>query len=115
MNISVSEVEAVTIVMFDGRLDTNTAPDALTRLDGLIGGGTTNILVDFSGLDFISSAGLGVVLATGGAIVPSSSFMPRTLPIHPSRRRCGKGTITGSATITGSIRCWRCAVPRPTA
>ncbi len=65
MNISVSEVEAVTIVMFDGRLDTNTAPDALTRLDGLIGGGKTNILVDFSDLDYISSAGLGVVLATG--------------------------------------------------
>ena len=65
MNISVSEVESVTVVSFEGYLDTNTAPDAQTRLDGLIDGGETNILIDFSDLEYISSAGLRVLLITG--------------------------------------------------
>ena len=64
MNMSVSEVESVTVVSFEGHLDTNTAPDAQTQLDGLIEGGKTNILVDFSDLDYISSAGLRVLLIT---------------------------------------------------
>ena len=65
MNISVSDVESVTVVQFEGHLDTNTAPDAQARLDELVAGGKTNILVDFSDLEYISSAGLRVLLATG--------------------------------------------------
>ena len=64
MNISVSEVESVTVVSFEGYLDTNTAPDAQARLDELVAEGKTSILVDFSDLDYISSAGLRVLLVT---------------------------------------------------
>jgi anti-anti-sigma factor len=64
MNISVKEVESVTVVQFEGNLDTNTAPDAEQRLNGLIGEGATKLLVDFVPLDYISSAGLRVLLAT---------------------------------------------------
>ena len=64
MNISVSEVEEVTVVMFKGNLDTGTAPEAQAKLDELMATGTTKLLVDCSELDYISSARLGVMLAT---------------------------------------------------
>jgi anti-sigma B factor antagonist len=54
----------VTIVQLDGNLDTNTAPDAQVHFDGLANGGQTRIVVDFGSLNYISSAGLRVLLAT---------------------------------------------------
>ncbi len=65
MNISVKEVDSVTVVQFEGHLDTNTAPDAQARLDELVEGGTTKILVNFTDLEYISSAGLRVLLVIG--------------------------------------------------
>ena len=52
------------VLQFDGRLDTKTSPDAQTALDGLIGEGVQKILVDFEELDYVSSAGLRVLLST---------------------------------------------------
>ncbi len=54
----------VTIVQFEGNLDTNTAPDAQAHLDGLAEGGHTRIVIDFGTLNYISSAGLRILLAT---------------------------------------------------
>ena len=54
----------VTIVRVDGNLDTNTAPDAQAHFDGLADGGHTRIAVDFGTLNYISSAGLRILLAT---------------------------------------------------
>ena len=54
----------VTIVQVDGNLDTNTAPDAQAHLDGLVERGHTRIAVDFGTLNYISSSGLRVLLAT---------------------------------------------------
>ena len=68
MNISVKEVEAVTVVHFEGNLDTNTAPEAEQRLNDLIAGGAGKLLVDFGGLDYISSAGLRVVFRLQKAV-----------------------------------------------
>ncbi len=71
MNITTTEVEGITIAAFEGNLDTNTAPDAEERLGELLEKGVTKILVDFTTLDYISSAGLRVLLVTtkrlGGA------------------------------------------------
>ncbi len=71
MNITTTEVEGITIAEFEGNLDTNTAPDAEERLGELLEKGVTKILVDFTTLDYISSAGLRVLLVTtkrlGGA------------------------------------------------
>ena len=63
MDITTSTTDTATIVQITGSLDTGTAPDAEEQLMGLIEAGSTKILVDFSTLDFISSAGLRVVLA----------------------------------------------------
>ncbi len=64
MNITTTEVEGITIAAFEGNLDTNTAPDAEERLGELLEKGVTKILVDFTTLDYISSAGLRVLLVT---------------------------------------------------
>jgi anti-anti-sigma factor len=64
MNIGVEEVGSVNVLRFEGNLDTNTAPEAQDRFDQLIGEGAKKLLVDFKALDYISSAGLRVLLAT---------------------------------------------------
>ena len=45
-----------------GRLDTNTAPKFETELKSCLDG-VTDLTLDFSGLDYISSAGLRVLLS----------------------------------------------------
>ena len=52
------------VVRFEGHLDTNTAPEAQARLDALADGGVEKIVIDCSDLDYISSAGLRVLLVT---------------------------------------------------
>lgn len=64
MNISLRESDGVTVVQIVGNLDTNTAPEAQERLDDLATRGVAKVLVDFAELDYISSAGLRVLLAT---------------------------------------------------
>lgn len=64
MNITTGDREGITVVSFEGNLDTNTAPDAQEHFDELADQGAAKILVDFTKLDYISSAGLRVLLAT---------------------------------------------------
>jgi anti-sigma B factor antagonist len=52
------------IVAFEGNLDTNTAAAAQEALGAEIDGGKTKIVVDFTALDYISRAGLRVLLST---------------------------------------------------
>ena len=75
MQITAREAGSVTVVEFDGHLDTNTATEAQEHLDGLQDGGVQKILVSFEKLDYISSAGLRVLLvvakrlgASGGSL-----------------------------------------------
>lgn len=64
MNISITESGDVRILSFQGNLDTNTSPEAESQINGLIDGGAQKLLVNFENLDYISSAGLRVLLAT---------------------------------------------------
>jgi anti-sigma B factor antagonist len=75
MKIHTRDQNDVKIVIFEGELDTNTSPEAETHLNGLRAGGAQKILLNFETLDFISSAGLRVLLAnaqelktTGGGL-----------------------------------------------
>jgi anti-anti-sigma factor len=45
-----------------GRIDTTTAPALESHLNGLLAGGARRLVVDFSRVDYISSAGLRVML-----------------------------------------------------
>ena len=49
------------VLKVDGRLDTQTSPELLSAIEGL-GDTVTSLRLDFAGLEFISSAGLRVVI-----------------------------------------------------
>ena len=60
---SVKEANAV-VVTVTGKLDAVTAPEYQQTLNELINTGEIVFVVDFAGLDYISSAGLRGILAT---------------------------------------------------
>lgn len=64
MEINIKEVDGVNVVEFTGNLDTNTAPEAENQINVLLASGAAKILVNFKNLNYISSAGLRVLLAT---------------------------------------------------
>ncbi len=72
MEVTVREVKEVTVLSFDGNLDTNTAPQAQEQIDQLIDGGSSRILINFNELNYISSAGLRVLLATAKKLKAAS-------------------------------------------
>ncbi len=50
------------VVSVAGQLDAHTASDLETSMHDLITGGSNRLVIDFAGLDYISSAGLGVFM-----------------------------------------------------
>ena len=94
MEIEVSDHDGVLAIAPQGRLDSNSAPELEELLLGRIESGNTKMIVDFSAIHYVSSAGLRVLLmaakrtraangsfALAGATVRSSIRPPRT-------RRC---------------------------
>ena len=64
MNITTRMHNDVTLVAFAGNLDSNTSPQAQQSIDGILASGGRKMVVDFTALDYISSAGLRVLLGT---------------------------------------------------
>ena len=64
MDIQFHDAGEVKVAVFEGNLDTNTAAQAEESFDKAISDGAAKILVDFAKLDYISSAGLRVLLST---------------------------------------------------
>ena len=64
MNVTTQVIDSVTVVRIEGNLDTNTSPEAQEHFDGLLEKGASKILVDCEKVDYISSAGLRVLLGT---------------------------------------------------
>ena len=58
MKTKLSDIGSHTVVEIDGRLDTLSSPDFERRMLNWIGGGRTELVVDFSKVGYISSAGL---------------------------------------------------------
>ena len=63
MMINKSTVGEVTIVAPEGTIDIDTSKVLKEALIGLIDTGRTVVLVDLSGVDFMTSTGLGVLVA----------------------------------------------------
>lgn len=75
MDVSTRAQQDVTIIAFTGNLDSNTSPQAQQALDGILAAGAQKLVIDFTALDYISSAGLRVLLGaakrlhgSGGAL-----------------------------------------------
>jgi anti-anti-sigma factor len=64
MNIEIRESQGIKIIAFEGNLDTNTSPEAESKINELLDLGEKKLLVNFEQLNFISSAGLRILLAT---------------------------------------------------
>ena len=62
MDISTRMQNGVTLVVFAGSLDSNTSPKAQQEIEGVLAAGARKVAIDCSGLDYISSAGLRVML-----------------------------------------------------
>ena len=61
MNINIEKANDATVIKIDGRLDTTTAPE-LEKAINNEGDALENLVLDFKGVDYISSAGLRVLL-----------------------------------------------------
>lgn len=68
MDITNALHDAGIVVALTGSLDTNTAPEAQAHLDTVVATSPKRVIVDFGAVDYISSAGLRVLLATGKAL-----------------------------------------------
>ena len=64
MQIDTTERDGATVVALAGKLDTSTSSEAETHLHGVVDAGATRLVIDFGELDFVSSAGLRVLLTT---------------------------------------------------
>lgn len=64
MEISSEFLNDVKVVRLEGNLDTNTSSSAQEFLNSAIDQGAAKIVVNFDKVDFVSSAGLRVLLAT---------------------------------------------------
>ncbi|MHB8110718.1 MAG: STAS domain-containing protein [Syntrophorhabdaceae bacterium] len=64
MDISTRKEKEITIVTVSGRIDAITAPEFEANLDGLITSGERTLLINLSGLGYISSAGLRSILSS---------------------------------------------------
>ncbi|MEJ5301197.1 MAG: STAS domain-containing protein [Thermodesulforhabdaceae bacterium] len=62
MQIQVSQQKDVVIVAFSGRLDAITASDCEKAIDEIIAKGTLLLVIDLKDTDYVSSAGLRVIL-----------------------------------------------------
>lgn len=65
MNIESRQHEAITIVSLNGRLDAKTNAEVDQYLTACIDEGNHQLLLDLSGLTYVSSVGLRVFLSTG--------------------------------------------------
>ena len=61
MNINIEKENGVTLMKIEGRLDTTTAPE-LEKAINNEGEALKSLVLDFKGVDYISSAGLRVLL-----------------------------------------------------
>lgn len=59
---SVHQTEGVTVVELTGRLDTTTSSDVKAQLRDIVERGNCRLVMDLEGLEFIDSAGLGVLV-----------------------------------------------------
>jgi len=75
MQINIRTNGEVNILDFSGNLDTNTSPEAEAEVNRLIDEGSHQLVFNFDALNFISSSGLRVLLATAKKLKISQGRM----------------------------------------
>jgi anti-anti-sigma factor len=62
MEVREEQVDGVTALAVMGRLDSHTAPEFGSRLEAIVAKPRNGLVVDFAGLEYLSSAGFRVLL-----------------------------------------------------
>jgi anti-sigma B factor antagonist len=60
--LDVTQCDGWSVVAVTGELELGTAPRLRQQVVSLIGGGRSHLVIDLSGVDFVDSVGLGVVV-----------------------------------------------------
>ena len=63
MDISVSEQDGTSVVSVAGRIDSSNAGEFESPLQELVANGAANIVLEMSGVDYMSSVGLRVIVS----------------------------------------------------
>ena len=64
MDVTFETINEATVAIITGRIDSTTSKDLENKLIPIINSGTRKLVVDFAKVDFISSAGLRILLIT---------------------------------------------------
>jgi anti-sigma B factor antagonist len=67
VHLKVTDQSDFSVVSVAGRIDTQTSPDFKSRMDELVSAGANKIVLDCSDLEYVSSAGLRVILIAAKA------------------------------------------------
>lgn len=70
MTMDIQDADSVTVFTPIGRLDSNSSAGAEKQVTERIGAGAKRIVFDFSRLDYVSSAGLRVILMAAKQLRP---------------------------------------------
>lgn len=95
MEISTRTSNGIHIVAVAGSMDSTTSPEAQKALDGVLAV-ASKVALDFTELDYISSAGLRVLLGTAKALLASGGSL-RIFGLNQSVREVFE--ISGFSTI----------------
>jgi anti-sigma B factor antagonist len=68
MDIQINKVEQTFIVSASGKIDAMTSPSYEASIAGQIEAGSLSLVLDLGGVDYISSAGLRVILAAAKSL-----------------------------------------------
>ncbi|MFT5520696.1 MAG: anti-sigma B factor antagonist [Enterobacterales bacterium] len=75
MSMETKKEQGVFVISPVGRLDTNTSPDAERLIVDAIDSGEKNVVMDYTSTEYISSAGLRVVLKTAKLLKPKGGVI----------------------------------------
>ena len=64
LKIKIEEENGITLMRVEGRLDAASSPTLENKINELIAGGKKQILMDFENVDYLSSAGIRLLLST---------------------------------------------------
>jgi anti-anti-sigma factor len=70
MEIREETVDGVSVLSLTGRLDASNAAETEAKVLGSIDGGTNHLVIDCSALEYISSAGLRILLMAAKRMTP---------------------------------------------
>ena len=78
-------------VYVEGRVDTTTAPDLEKELQPVLGGTVKQLVFDLEGLEFITSAGIRVIMAARKRMAEREGSC-LLVNLQPRSRRCSRSS-----------------------